>query len=101
MNKKYIIRKNEEIQKILQNSKKIVNKYFVIYYSKNNSNYKIYHSLDDYLTNQSQLKKLKVCTGKNTTILSNGAHLGFLYTKEFLNDLKREIQLTSKTALNE
>ena len=68
---------------------------------KNNSNYKIYHSLDDYLTNQSQLKKLKVCTGKNTTILSNGAHLGFLYTKEFLNDLKREIQLTSKTALNE
>ena len=68
---------------------------------KNNSNYKIYHSLDDYLTNQSQLKKLKVCTGKNTTILSNGAHLGFLYTKEFLNDLKREIQLTPKTALNE
>ena len=68
---------------------------------KNNSNYKIYHSLDDYLTNQSQLKELKVCTGKNTTILSNGAHLGFLYTKEFLNDLKREIQLTSKTALNE
>ena len=68
---------------------------------KNNSNYKIYHSLDDYLTNQSQLKKLKVCTGKNTTILSNGAHLGFLYTKQFLNDLKREIQLTSKTALNE
>ena len=40
MNKKYIIRKNEEIQKILQNSKKIVNKYFVIYYSKNNSNLK-------------------------------------------------------------
>ena len=42
MNKKYIIRKNEEIQKILQNSKKIVNKYFVIYYSKNNSNYNRY-----------------------------------------------------------
>ena len=42
MNNKYIIRKNEEIQKILQNSKKIVNKYFVIYYSKNNSNYNRY-----------------------------------------------------------
>ena len=68
---------------------------------KNNSNYKIYHSLDDYLTNQSQLKKLKICTGKNMTILSNGAHLGFLYTKEFLNDLKKEIKLTEKTALNE
>ncbi len=67
---------------------------------RNNNNYKIYHSLDDYLTNQSQLKKLKICTGKNTTILSNGSHLGFLYTKEFLNDLKNEIRLTDKTALN-
>ena len=67
---------------------------------KNNSNYKIYHSLDDYLTNQSQLKKLKICTGKKMTILSNGAHLGFLYTKEFLEDLKREIQLVEKTAFS-
>ena len=67
---------------------------------RNNNNYKIYHSLDDYLTNQSQLKKLKIYTGQNTTILSNGSHLGFLYTKEFLNDLKNEIKLTDKTALN-
>ena len=66
----------------------------------NNSNYKIYHSLDDYLTNQSQLKKLKLCTGKKTTLLNHGAHLGFLYTKEFLDDLKREIKLSNKTAIN-
>lgn len=69
-------------------------------YFKNSSNYKIYHSLDDYLTNQSQLKKLKICTGKKMTIMSNGAHLGFLYTKEFLNDLQNEIKLTEKTALS-
>lgn len=59
----------------------------------NNSNYKIYHSLDDYLVNQNLLKKLKLCTGKKTTILSNGAHLGFMYTSEFLEDLKKEISL--------
>lgn len=62
-------------------------------YLKNNSNYKIYHSLDDYLTNHAQLKKLKLYTGQNTVLMSNGAHLGFLYTKEFLDDLKSEIRL--------
>ena len=35
MNKKYIIRKNEEIQCIIKQSQKIVNKYFVIYYLSN------------------------------------------------------------------
>lgn len=69
-------------------------------YFETNSNYKIYHSLDDYLVNQTQLKKLKICTGKKTTLISNGAHLGFMYTPEFLEDLKREISLTEKTALN-
>ena len=63
-----------------------------------NSNYKIYHSIDDYLVNQTQLKKLKICTGKKMTLLSNGAHLGFMYTPEFLEDLKKEISLTQKTA---
>lgn len=62
------------------------------------TNYKIYHSLDDYLVNQKQLKQLKIHTGKKTLLLSNGAHLGFLYTPEFLNDLKQEISLTTKTA---
>lgn len=64
----------------------------------NSSNYKIYHSVDDYLVNQTQLKKLKICSGKKTTLLSNGAHLGFMYTPEFLKDLKKEISLTEKTA---
>ena len=39
MNKKYIIRKNEEIQNIINNSSKIANKYFVVYYIKNDLNY--------------------------------------------------------------
>lgn len=64
----------------------------------NSTNYKIYHSVDDYLVNQTQLKKLKICSGKKTTLLSNGAHLGFMYTPEFLEDLKKEISLTEKTA---
>ena len=36
MNKKYIIRKNEEIKSIIDESKKIVNKYYIVY-SKNNT----------------------------------------------------------------
>ena len=39
MNKKFIVRKNEEIQEIIKSNKKIVNKYFVIYYAKNDLNY--------------------------------------------------------------
>ena len=42
MNKKYIIRKNEEIQKIIKKSKKIINKYFIIYYCKNEFKYNRY-----------------------------------------------------------
>lgn len=64
----------------------------------NSINYKIYHSLDDYLVNTKQLKQLKIRTGKRTLLLSNGAHLGFLYTPEFLKDLKQEISLSHKTA---
>ncbi len=62
-------------------------------YLKRNNNYKIYHTLDDYLTNKNQLKKLREYTGKNTVLISNGAHLGFLYREEFLNEFKKEIAL--------
>ena len=67
--------------------------YSVSDYLKRNNNYKIYHTLDDYLTNKNQLKKLREYTGKNTVLISNGAHLGFLYREEFLNDFKKEIAL--------
>ena len=67
----------------------------------NSSNYKIYHSLDDYLVNQSQLKKLKSCAGNKAVLVSNGSHLGFMYTPEFLTDLKKEIALNAKVALKQ
>lgn len=58
---------------------------------KNSSNYKIYHSVDDYLVNKKQLQNLKAVSGSKTVLLSNGAHLGFMYTPEFIGDLKKEI----------
>ena len=68
-------------------------------YLQNGSNYKIYHSLDDYLVNQNLLRKLKNYTGRNTTLVNNGAHLGFIYTPEFIEELKKEITQPTKTAL--
>lgn len=59
----------------------------------NANNYKIYHSVDDYLTNKKQLKQLKLYTGTKSVYFSNGAHLGFIYRDEFLNDLKKEITI--------
>lgn len=42
MNKKFIIRKNEEIQKIIKKNNKIVSKYFILYYLKNDLKYNRY-----------------------------------------------------------
>lgn len=39
MNKKFIIRKNEEIQEIVKTSKKVISKYFIIYYRRNDYSY--------------------------------------------------------------
>ena len=60
-------------------------------YLANANNYKIYHSLNDYLTNKNQIKNLKQITGNKTVLIDNGAHLGFLYRKEFIDDLKNTI----------
>lgn len=59
----------------------------------NNDNYKIYHSLDDYFTNQKQISKLKTFSGKHLVCLNCGAHLGFLYRKEFIDALRNDIEL--------
>lgn len=92
---KYFLNKNYGIEKLTNDTSLLSIENFL----KNSDNYKIYHSLDDYLVNQSQLKKLKICSGKKTVLLSNGAHLGFMYTPEFIEDLRKEIALTEKTAL--
>lgn len=57
----------------------------------NNDNYKIYHSVNDYLTNTNQLKRLKEYGNDKVVLLDNGAHLGFLYREEFIEDLKDTI----------
>ena len=64
----------------------------------NKDNYKIFHSLDDYLTNKSQLKELKGFCDDKLVLFNNGAHLGFVYRDEFLNLFKKEIKLTNKAS---
>ena len=54
-------------------------------------NYKIYQSFDDYFINKEQLARLKTLAGKHLVCLNCGAHLGFLYRKEFLDSLKHDI----------
>lgn len=56
-------------------------------------NYKIFHSIDDYLVNKTQLKELKSYAGDKLVLFSNGSHLGFLYRDEFLDALKKEIRI--------
>ena len=62
----------------------------------NKDNYKIYHSLDDYLTNKNQLKELKSYCDDKLVLFNNGAHLGFLYRDEFINALTQEINIENR-----
>lgn len=66
----------------------ILSNYFI-----NSDNYRIFHSLDDYLTDKKQLKELRRYCENKLTLFNNGAHLGFLYRDEFINELKKEIAL--------
>lgn len=70
-----------------------VSLYSISDYLEHGTNYKIYHSLNDYLTNTNQLKKLKEYSGNKTVFLDNGSHLGFLYRQEFIENLKDTISL--------
>ena len=54
-------------------------------------NYRIYQSFDDYFINKDQLVRLKTLAGKHLVCLNCGAHLGFLYRKEFIEALKHDI----------
>ncbi len=67
--------------------------YSIANYLNTHDNYKIYHSLDDYFVNKNQIAKLKQITGKQMTCLNCGAHLGYLYRKEFENSLINDISL--------
>ena len=65
--------------------------HYISDYLKNNDNYRIYHSINDYLVSQNQLKQLKQYADDKMILLDNGAHLGFLYREEFIEDLKQTI----------
>lgn len=67
--------------------------YAISDYLKCNDNYKIYHTLDDYLVTPQQLAQLKKYTGNKAVYFNNGSHLGYLYRQEFLDLLKKEISL--------
>ena len=90
---KYLYNKNYDSQLVFSYETSLLS---ISDYLKNNSNYKIYHSIDDYLVNQNQLKNLKLITGDKTLLFSNGAHLGFMYTSEFIKDFKNEIKSKQK-----
>lgn len=55
--------------------------------------YKIYHTLDDYFVNQEQLSWLKKQCNDKSVFFNNGAHLGFLYRKEFIDAFKKDIMI--------
>ena len=94
---KYLLADKQKTLEDLRNESSLLS---ISDFLQNSTNYKIYHTLDDYLVNQKQLKQLKIRTGKKTLLLNNGAHLGFLYKPEFLEDLKHEISLNHRTAGN-
>lgn len=71
--------------------------YSIESFLKNNNNYRIYHTLDDYLVNPQQLKQLKKYSGNKAVFISNGSHLGFLYRQEFIDALKKDIAIKEIT----
>ena len=69
--------------------------YSIAQFLKEEKNYKIYHSLDDFFVNKNQLEKLKLYSPQNVVCLNNGSHLGFLYRKEFQEAFKKDIVMTN------
>lgn len=69
--------------------------YSIAGFLKESKNYKIYHSLDDFLINKNQLEQLKLYSPMNVVCLNNGSHLGFLYRKEFQEVFKKNIVITN------
>ena len=74
-----------------ENEEKLASLLSLKEYLTTNNNYKIYHSLDDYFINKNQLSELKALAGNHLTCLNCGAHLGFLYRKEFEDELIKEL----------
>ena len=86
--KEYMPKENKYSREELND---ITSLYHISDYLKNNANYKIYHTLDDYLVNQNQLKDLRAYAGKNLVLFDRGSHLGYLYRNEFKDVLLKDI----------
>lgn len=86
---KYIMPDNQAIDKELEHGFGLV---AISDYLETANNYKIYHTVNDYLINKTQLKQLKRMSGDRLVILDNGSHMGFLYRKEFLSDFRATIK---------
>ena len=73
--------------------------YSISEYLKCNDNYKIFHTLDDYLVTPQQLAQLKKYAKHKAVFISNGSHLGYMYRPEFIEALRKEISLTQSEAV--
>lgn len=103
MNKKYIISKNEEIEKIIKKGNKIVNKYYIIYSEKNDFEYNRYAiSVSKKLGNAVIRNKLKRRTKEIIRISSikNGKNYVIILRKEIF-DLSYQEQTLILTKLIE
>ncbi|MFI3301271.1 MAG: MlaA family lipoprotein [Candidatus Gastranaerophilales bacterium] len=87
---KYLLAKSQNSYKIINNDTSL---FAIKDYLINNDNYKIYHTLDDYLVNKKLLKQLKICSNKKIILFENGSHLGYLYRKEFIDELNNDTDI--------
>lgn len=88
---KYLLDSSEKTVSSLNNETSLLK---ITDFLKNNNNYTIYHTLDDYLVSPKQLSLLKNYCKDKMILFNNGSHLGFLYRKEFINSLKNQIPET-------
>lgn len=85
---KYIMSDTQLIDKDLENGFGIA---AIADYMKTADNYKVYHTLNDYLINRIQLKQLRYLAGNKLVLIDNGSHMGFLYREEFLTDFRQTL----------
>ncbi len=95
---KYVIPQNHSSYQELDKKTSL---YQISNFLLNNKNYKIYHTLDDYLVNQEQLKDLRKFAGKNLVLFDKGSHLGYLYRKEFKDILLSDIPPVKKLSVQQ
>lgn len=90
--KKYLVETHSDIDSLMKQT----SLFLISDYLKNNDNYTIYHTMDDYLVNGNQLSSLKIIARDNLVLINNGSHLGFLYRDEFINELKNALKNTKE-----